>query len=631
MPEMAPNNMKNDEFYDITALYDKNQKFDIHEAIETNSGRLEVVALILKSHPEAPAWAKLKDKKFGSLALHHTLGYGKPSAGFVDLVLLLMHLNPFSVRTKNNYGNLPMHRLGALEKYKEARELIFHFYQDGAVVPNHNGQLPIHFSASHGYIHTTKLLLEHKPIQQLKARDKRGWLPIHYACENSHYEIIRLFVEEYPECLQHQTKAGNLPIHVLISRILKNDDPTNSENTILLLRNLIDHYPECLDVQNAARRTPLHLALERDECSNSIRSFLYHCHPPVATRILELAIQKLDYQIIHRLAISCQALDLQSCTCQRYDSELDEGRSDFEPIHNIYPAFEAKYIPALHSCKCNWSHPIMHQLLHTSGLRRWKQEMVCHLLRYCTTPNTEAKNKKSVTHEHNMDDLKDQNDQLQAMLQKQTARSQLLLDENEQLKDKIRSRGGKASLLNQTLEDAKIQQIELKMQLDRETQHVNSLKQRLEDGKKEKITHMDHSNLLANLSKKLDVLEAQNDELQNALDQEMTSSEKDAKINVDTSASLLLQLEKKVDALQAQNDELQIALGEEINSIQELAVNYQNLVKESKSKDDEMCLLHQKLENTKVEQAKDKQRIAEMTELIRTLQNGQQIKEDAHS
>jgi hypothetical protein len=143
---------------------------------------------------------------------------------------------------------------------------------------------------------------------------------------------------------------GNLPIHLIIgySELIEIDE----------YAFLIDSYPDCLKVKNNKGRLPLHqafLAFKYD-----VGEWICNKYPDAAKAMLDIAIEKKSYDMIHWLARACpNAFDIR-CTC---DSHLP--------------------------CDCHSAHPIM-RVLDESKVAKWRSQLVSVLLR-----NSENQKKKT--------------------------------------------------------------------------------------------------------------------------------------------------------------------------------------------------------------------------------------------
>ena len=121
-----------------------------------------------------------------------------------------------------------------------------------------DGTTPLHFSAYHGKMEITKMLLQYEPTW-VKVRDNFGWTPIHYAvCLNSGEDLVKLIalLLEYDADINALNDNNDTPLHMMAKLFAR------GQNNFTEIKMFLEN-GALIDIRNGNRKqTPLDIIKE---------------------------------------------------------------------------------------------------------------------------------------------------------------------------------------------------------------------------------------------------------------------------------------------------------------------------------------------------------------------------------
>eukprot|EP00984_Skeletonema_dohrnii_P005575 scaffold1968_cov89-Skeletonema_dohrnii-CCMP3373.AAC.2 len=136
----------------------------------------------------------------------------------LNLVQLLIDAAPDTVRSVNDMGAMPLHRLCKNEELDESAaleilKLLLERHPEAVRHADNDGDLPIHYTQTKSP-EFCRVLIEAYPGSE-RISDVNGALPLHMACLSNTVATVEYFYKLYPDAIDHAT-AGGYPIHAAI-------------------------------------------------------------------------------------------------------------------------------------------------------------------------------------------------------------------------------------------------------------------------------------------------------------------------------------------------------------------------------------------------------------------------------
>jgi hypothetical protein len=200
----------------------------------------------------------------GKLPLHHA---AQCDTGFLidneflDILELLLELDPGSIREKDNDGRLPIHLSAETEADNASVRLLIEQYPEALRVRDRHGDLPLHRVLVVRARYYLEPFVEQWPGAILEKPGGAGsLLPIHDAAVRRNLPVVAYFVERCPEAVRVASDEGLLPIHFA----LLTNDSNRYGDVPELVRFLAERHPPSLLEATNDGLLPLHYASTRD-------------------------------------------------------------------------------------------------------------------------------------------------------------------------------------------------------------------------------------------------------------------------------------------------------------------------------------------------------------------------------
>ena len=152
------------------------------------------------------------------LRLHnHCFGYPihiASGAAALDVVRLLLNLDPSTVRESDCTGWLPLHHACASQQSEEVILEVLKSYPDALAFAEYDtGRMPLHWACVRQSSVSLILELLGRFPEAARQPDKDGCLPLHLACRfQSSREVGAGIRDTYPEALDRANNDGKVPL-----------------------------------------------------------------------------------------------------------------------------------------------------------------------------------------------------------------------------------------------------------------------------------------------------------------------------------------------------------------------------------------------------------------------------------
>ena len=186
----------------------------IHTACRRNP-TVDIIRLLLELYPESI--------NLQQYPIHTYLERsGDPN---LEVLQILLNHDQGAVRTPDEYGNLPLHKVIGMcdTSVVDAVRLVFDAYPQAVYVQNNLGKTPLDFAEEFGYsndyVYFDELsfqLLFVVQARQVRIPHRMGQLPLHSAVQNDNVSLgtVKLMVEANPDSIRHADRRGMIPLHI---------------------------------------------------------------------------------------------------------------------------------------------------------------------------------------------------------------------------------------------------------------------------------------------------------------------------------------------------------------------------------------------------------------------------------
>lgn len=244
----------------------------LHLACKNMNIASKTIRLLLNAWPEAC----IQRCDYGELPIHDLCSNKSvEDTAALDILNVLLKMNPQSVAVTNNDGELPIHWAVGSKSPKFCKVLI-DAYPESVRIEGSGGMLLIHNACCGGRrVDTVKCLLELYP-ESVNVQDTDGFLPIHRAAQSmageDKAEIISFLLSKYPDGVEKATAGGgSLPLHLACESFNARDI------NLKTVQLLFDAYPEAIFKSDRDGKGPLDLArrwTERRQNNSNVVTFL---------------------------------------------------------------------------------------------------------------------------------------------------------------------------------------------------------------------------------------------------------------------------------------------------------------------------------------------------------------------
>jgi ankyrin repeat protein len=145
----------------------------------------------------------------GKIPLHYAAREGR-----VDMINLLLRLDPFTASIKSKKEKLALH-FACGEGHFDVVKALLRAHPAGASTISLKGKLPLHFAARWGHLPVAQHLLHVYPYA-VQVADWEGCLPLHDAAREGQAVMSQYLIEKWPDALKAASLRGEIPLFTAV-------------------------------------------------------------------------------------------------------------------------------------------------------------------------------------------------------------------------------------------------------------------------------------------------------------------------------------------------------------------------------------------------------------------------------